>query len=125
MKVFPAVVLVLLAFTAFFVTFLIAPLAVLTTFYVGYVLLTSSRSGGSPAQTPPEPQARWGSEPETELEPVAVPARRARITVASRSERAAAAQAAADEAGARDADDAGEPAAAAGTRDAGSDRSAS
>lgn len=82
MKAFPAVVLVLLAFAAFFMTFLVAPLAVLTIFYVLYTLWTS-RSRDAPAVAPPT-QPRWQAQPESE--PIAPPARRARITAVSHGE---------------------------------------
>ncbi|HEX8160214.1 MAG TPA: hypothetical protein VF526_22775 [Solirubrobacteraceae bacterium] len=95
MKVFPVVVLVLLAFAAFFMTFLIAPLAVLTIFYVIYAARTSS-SAAAPA-APPEPHLRWATQPEPE--PVAPPARRARLTVVSSSGDAAHDVAAADGSG--------------------------
>jgi hypothetical protein len=88
-KAFPVVVLVLLAFAAFFVTFLVAPLAVLAIFYFVYALLTSRPEGGGAPAPGTQPQPRWGAEPEIEIEPAAVPARRVRITVASHSERAA------------------------------------
>jgi hypothetical protein len=89
MKAFPVVVLVLLGFASFFVTFLVAPLAVLMIFYVVYATLTSRPERAAAPAPETDPQPRWGATPEIEGEPVAVPARRARITVASHSERAA------------------------------------
>jgi hypothetical protein len=86
MKVFPAVVIVLLAFAAFFMTFLVAPLAVLTIFYVIYSTRTSS-AVATPAPEP-EPHLRWAIQPEPE--PATPAARRARITVVSHGEEPAA-----------------------------------
>jgi hypothetical protein len=95
MKAFPVVVLVLLSFAAFFVTFLVAPLAVLMIFYLIYALVTSRPAGAGAPAPATDPQPRWGAIPEEiDSELVAPPARRARITVASHSERAAAAAAA-------------------------------
>ncbi len=96
MKVFPVAVLVLLAFAAFFMTFLVAPLAVLTIFYVAYSL-KSSKSGGDEPAAAPEPRQQWGAEPIDEPEAEAAPPtpRRARVTVESHRERAAALEAAA------------------------------
>jgi uncharacterized iron-regulated membrane protein len=96
MKVFPVAVLVLLAFAAFFMTFLVAPLAVLTIFYVAYSLKAKSADKEPPAA--PEPRQQWGAEPiDDEPEPESAPptARRARVTVESHRERAAMLEAAA------------------------------
>jgi hypothetical protein len=90
-------VLVLLAFAAFFMTFLVAPLAVLTIFYVAYSLKSSKSGGGGEPAAAPEPRQQWGAEPIDEPEVEAPPpvARRARVTVESHRERAAALEAAA------------------------------
>jgi hypothetical protein len=90
MRVFPAAVLVLLAFAAFFVTFLVAPLAVMTIFYVVYSLRSRAerKPAAAPAPTADEAQHRWGAEPDPghESGEEVKPARRSRITVASLSE---------------------------------------
>jgi hypothetical protein len=93
MKAFPIVVLVLLAFAAFFLTFLLAPLAVLLLFYVVYALgRGGAEKTGSPATLPDESEHPWEvarSETLADDEEAAAPAtaRRARITVVSRTER--------------------------------------
>jgi hypothetical protein len=98
MKVLPVAVFVLLAFAAFFMTFLVAPLAVLALFYVIY----AARSRSERKQPAPvaEVRPRWGVEPEldeteAEAQAAAPVVRRPRITVESHSERAAAREAAA------------------------------
>jgi hypothetical protein len=98
MKVFPLVALVLLGFGALFITFLVAPLAVLAIFYVGFSL-HSSRVKPAPVPEPvPEPRWRTGVDPasdpdsgfDTEPEPVALLERRPRVTVVSHDDGAAA-----------------------------------
>jgi hypothetical protein len=98
MKAFPLVALVLLGFGALFITFLVAPLAVLAIFYVGFSL-HSSRVKPAPAPEPaPEPRWRTGVDPasdpdsgfDADLEPVAVLERRPRVTVVSHDDGAAA-----------------------------------
>lgn len=100
MKAFPVVVLLLLAFAAFFLTFLVAPLAVLALFYVAFAYTSGRDEPAPPPAAAPEHQPPWqngeaegspGDEPAA-----AAPARRARITVISRSDRLAAEQAAAE-----------------------------
>jgi hypothetical protein len=85
MKAIPAVALVLLAFAAFFMTFLVAPLAVLVVFYVALSFRAAHRVSTPPAT---EPRPRWGASAPSE--PVAAPVRRARINVESHSARASA-----------------------------------
>jgi hypothetical protein len=81
MKVFPVVVIVLLAFATFFVSFLVAPLAVLTAFYLIYSMRPSPAAVAPQPETPPGPA--WQAQSETEAS--TPPARRARITVVSHS----------------------------------------
>ena len=98
MKVIPIALLVLLGFAVFFTTFLVAPLIVLTLFYVGYSM-KSSRSESKPAAAPAEPApVQWGADPELEEDEEQAPpplVRRARVTVESHRERDAALEAAA------------------------------
>jgi hypothetical protein len=113
MKAFPVVILVLLAFAAFFLTFLVAPLAVLLVFYAVFASGIGRGEKAAPAATPAEAQPRWetghvDAAPDAEQEPAPTPARRARIRVVSRSDEQAAeraaqleAAAATDEAGAQ------------------------
>jgi len=92
MKAFPVVILVLLAFAAFFLTFLLAPLAVLALFYVVYAMRMNNAEKDAPPRAEPQESlhawdvARTESEPDDEPAPSPAPARRARITVVSRTD---------------------------------------
>jgi hypothetical protein len=63
---------------------------VLTIFYLVYSLWASRAQGAPPPASQPQPQPHWQAQAEPEPEPAAPPVRRARITVMSHGEEAAA-----------------------------------
>ena len=94
MKAFPIAILVLLAFAAFSLTFLVAPLAVLLLFYAIFAFGPWSSKKPAPPATPQSAGRTWDVAPDDapadDEPPPPAPARRARVTVVSRTTEVAA-----------------------------------